>query len=310
MREAGVKSPTVAQRLTLLLLRGLARLPMRMLHAVGATVGALAFRLSPAIRNRMLENIAIAGVAGSDPVDIKRFAVRSARELGKGLLEVLPFWHGRTTGLVEGVRVDATWDRVRQMAEDKRGLIFLTPHSGCFEAAGQFLAHHLPITVMYRPPRLDWLDPLLRKGREQGRARVTTADMRGVRASLKALKNGKPIGLLPDQVPVQGSGVMAEFFGRPAYTTTLVQKLQKATGASIVFLCAERLPRAAGYALTFYPLSEPLPDDDVAAARALNAMLETIIRRCPEQYLWTYNRYKTPAPATPASAISPESPAA
>jgi KDO2-lipid IV(A) lauroyltransferase len=297
-----VKAPTAGQRLTLFLLSGIARLPLSMLHALGSVAGALAFRFSGSVRNRMLDNIAIAGVAGDNPAEVRRFASRSAREHGTGLLEVLPFWRGRAAEMVARTRTDASWDQVKAMAEAGRGVIFLTPHLGCFEAAGQFLSQHLPITVMYRPPRLEWLDPLLRDGRAQGQARITTADSRGVRASLKALKNGEPIGLLPDQVPVQGGGVMADFFGKPAYTTTLVGKLQKATGAPIVLVCAERLPRAAGYALTFHPLPAPLPSDETAGARALNASLEAIIRRCPEQYLWTYNRYKQPASTPPPPA--------
>jgi KDO2-lipid IV(A) lauroyltransferase len=290
-----VRRPPLKAQLALVALRGLAKLPLRALHAIGALAGAVAFRWSAAVRERMLENIAIAGVAGSDPAAIRRFARRSARELGKGLLEVLPFWRGRAKQMLERVHVDSSWDTAKSMAAAGRGVIFLTPHLGCFEAAGQFLSQHLPITVMYRPPRLEWLDPLLREGRAQGQAQVTTADARGVRASLKALKSGQPIGLLPDQVPIQGGGVMADFFGRPSYTTTLVGKLQKATGAPIVFVCAERLAQGGGYALTFHPLDERLPDDDATAARTLNEKLETIIRRCPEQYLWTYNRYKQPA---------------
>jgi len=259
-------------------------------------MGRVTFRCSARVRERMIDNIRIAGVAGEDPHAIRRFARRSAIELGKGLLEVLPFWCGRASRMLEKVRPDGSWEAARALASAGRGVIFLTPHLGCFEAAGQFLSQHLPITVMYRPPRLEWLDPLLRAGRSQGQARITTADGRGVRASLKALKSGLPIGLLPDQVPIAGGGVMADFFGRPAYTTTLVGKLQRSTGAALVLVSAERLPRAAGFSLSFHPLAE-LPADDAAAARALNAAQEAIIRRCPEQYLWSYNRYKRPSAA-------------
>ena len=285
--------PTLLQRIALSSLRAFAHLPLRALHAGGALVGRITFACSRRVREQILDNIRIAGIAGADPRAIRRFARRSASELGKGLFEVLPFWCGRAPQMLAKVRADASWDAARELASAGRGVIFLTPHLGCFEAAGQFLSQHLPITVMYRPPRLAWLDPLLRAGRAQGQARITTADSRGVRASLKALKDGLPIGLLPDQVPAAGGGVMADFFGHPAYTTTLVGKLQKSTGAPLVLVCAERLPRAAGYALSFHPLTA-LPTDDAAAARALNAAQEAIIRRCPEQYLWSYNRYKRP----------------
>ena len=172
-----------------------------------------------------------------------------------------------------------------------------------------FLAYHMAVTIMYRQPRIAWLDPLLRYGRAQGRAQLTTADTRGVRALLKTLKRGDAIGLLPDQVPAQGHGVMADFFGRPAYTTTLIGKLQQATGAAVVVMCTRRLPDAAGFELTFHPIPKALPIDDAAAACVLNAFQEDIIRRCPEQYLWSYNRFKAPVQA-PRQADSPPPPRA
>jgi KDO2-lipid IV(A) lauroyltransferase len=286
-------SVKLEERIALAVLGLLGRLPLPILHALGSLAGRLALRIDRRLADTMRANIRQAGLAGDDPAAVDRFARVSARELGKGLLEVLPFWCGRADAMLARVRTDESWDAARQIAT-AGAVIFLTPHLGCFEAAGQFLARHLPITVMYRPPRLAWLDPLLRAGRAQGLARVTTADARGVRAVLKALKDGHPVGLLPDQVPLAGGGVRAGFFGRDAYTTTLIGKLQRSTGAAIIVVAAERLPRAAGYALTFHPLPT-LPADDALAARELNAALEAVIRRCPEQYLWTYNRYKQPA---------------
>ena len=75
---------------------------------------------------------------------------------------------------------------------------------------------------------------------------------------------------------------------------TLVTRLQRATGAAVVIGYAERLPGGRGYRLH----AEELPTaglDEVG----LNRAIETLVRRCPEQYLWSYNRYKVPAGATP-----------
>jgi Kdo2-lipid IVA lauroyltransferase/acyltransferase len=126
------------------------------------------------------------------------------------------------------------------------------------------------------------------------------ADMSGIRAMLKALRRGEPIGLLPDQVPTSGDGEFAPFFGRPAYTMTLVQKLAKTTGAAVVMVACKRLADGLGYELKFTVL-EKFSDDAASSARELNAAVETAISFAPAQYLWTYNRYKVPADvATPA----------
>jgi KDO2-lipid IV(A) lauroyltransferase len=105
---------------------------------------------------------------------------------------------------------------------------------------------------------------------------------------------GNTIGILPDQVPPDGEGVWSPFFGRPAYTMTLVQRLQKLTGATIFVLAAKRNGIGKGYTLHYKELVAPLPDDIEAAADAVNAEMEEMIRKMPEQYLWGYNRYKAP----------------
>lgn len=286
-------APGWAARLALGSARLLAKLPVRLLLAIGAGLGRVIYVLSARTRARIQDNIRNAGVAGPEDADVRRFARRCAAELGRSLFEAVPLWFGRAEEMLARVRLGAGWDAVQALQREGRGIIYLTPHLGGFELAGQFLAHRMRVTIMYRPPRLEWLDPLLRAGRAQGQAELTTADMRGVRASLKALKRGDSVGLLPDQVPAPGHGIYAAFFGRPAYTTTLIGKLQQATGAHVVLMACIRLPAGAGYELSFHPLA-PLPAEEAAAVRALNVAQEAVIRLRPEQYLWSYNRYKRP----------------
>lgn len=152
---------------------------------------------------------------------------------------------------------------------------------------------------MYRVPKKEWLDGVVRSGRERGQMKLAHADVGGVRILLKALKRGGAIGLLPDQVPGSGEGEWEPFFGRPAYTMTLAGRLAEASGASVLLSYSERLPRGAGYTIHFAPLEFAM---DEPATRQLNAALEKIIRLCPAQYLWSYNRYKVPAGAKPPGA--------
>ncbi|MEO8137712.1 MAG: lysophospholipid acyltransferase family protein [Betaproteobacteria bacterium] len=293
-RVVGVKSRPLWQRFAEWTLRRLAGLPFAWLHRLGALVGRAIFLFSPRTRARIVDNIRDAGIVGGDERPVLRLARSCAEELGKGLLEILPMWFGRSEDMLARVQLDDSWPLARSIAAAGHGAIFLTPHLGNFEIAGQFLAHNMKVTLMYRPPRIAWLDPVLRHGRTQGRASMTTADTRGVRALLKALRRGEAIGLLPDQVPARGHGIAADFFGRPAYTSTLIGKLQQASGSPVIFICVTRLRAAKGFAITFQPLPQPLPHDDAASARALNAIQEELIRRNPEQYLWSYNRHKNP----------------
>jgi KDO2-lipid IV(A) lauroyltransferase len=135
-------------------------------------------------------------------------------------------------------------------------------------------------------------------GRSRWQATVAPANLRGVRMFYRTLQQGGTVGLLPDQAPGAGEGVWTDFFGRPAYTMTLAVRLQRATGATVIMVFAERLRGGQGYHMHF----EEVPATGFDEA-ALNRAVEAQVRRCPEQYLWSYNRYKVPAgaPAPPGT---------
>jgi len=115
-----------------------------------------------------------------------------------------------------------------------------------------------------------------------------------VRQMIKALRRGEAVGLLPDQVPPEGQGLWAPFFGREAYTMTLAVRLAQQTGATVLLARAERLPWGRGYDVYLEPLPEPLADTLEAAVLQINQAMEHVIRQCPQQYLWGYARYKQP----------------
>jgi KDO2-lipid IV(A) lauroyltransferase len=202
--------------------------------------------------------------------------------------------------VVERVVKVSGWELVEDAWRTGRGILFLTPHLGCFEITAQYYAVRKPMTVLYRRPKQDWLAPLIEEGRGAN-LKLAPADLSGVRRLLKALKSGEAVGMLPDQVPGKGEGAWLPFFGRPAYTMTLAARLAE-TGATVLLAYAERLHYGAGYHLKLFPLSAPLAGNLGERAAQLNRELEVLIRQCPEQYLWGYNRYKVPSGAEPPPA--------
>jgi KDO2-lipid IV(A) lauroyltransferase len=219
--------------------------------------------------------------------------LRNAIENGKGMLETFAIWFRPHPQILRWVRACHGWEYVESALADGRGIIFLTPHLGCFEITALYYAAHYPISVLYRPPRKAWLAPLIHAGRERARVSLAPTNLKGVRGLLQSLKRGEAIGILPDQVPSAGEGEWANFFGRPAYTMTLVSRLARSTGATVLMAFGERLAGGKGYVIHIEPLH------DVSSTAALNAAIEKVVRRCPEQYLWSYPRYKTPRGAPP-----------
>ena len=291
-------------------LRLLAHLPLGANHALGALIGRLVFAFPGRYRRRVLENLSGSGLCESRD-DVLRLARENAAETGKGATELAwalfrPIDEVRAT-----VKDRVGWEGVERLRAARRPIVFVTPHLGGYDVAGRYLWTHLPILAMYRPHKLFWLDQLMREGRNRGAApdgtNVAPATLAGVRMVLKHLRRGGCSIVLPDQVPSEGDGEWADFFGRPAYTMTLLGRLQDAADTAIVFCYAERLAHGEGFRLHFDALGERLPANRREATRLVNARVEKLVRACPSQYLWGYNRYKHPAGAPPPPAGASQS---
>jgi len=262
--------------------------PLWLLHALGSTLGWLTWLASPTYRRRFIDNARQAGYAFAQ--------VRGAAgQAGRMALEAPRLWFGAP--------VPVQWPAANPIDAAYaagRGIVFLTPHLGCFEitvqtVAQRYAARFGPITILYRPSRQPLLEQVLEQARQrQGQVQALAATPASVRALLKALRAGQAVGLLPDQVPPQGQGLWAPFFDKPAYTMTLAARLAQQTGAAIILAWGERLPRGAGYRLHLSDFPETLASDLPAAVAQINHAMENLIRQCPNQYLWGYGRYKTP----------------
>lgn len=287
----------------------LARLPLWLLHGAGAVLGWMVFWLSPSYRHRFLDNAAQAGLSATQ----WRPAVAAAGQL---TLELPRLWLGRPVPVrwVGAALVEAA------LAQG-RGVVFITPHLGCFEIAAQaygerFGASH-PMTALYRPARQAWLAALQERARARPGLRTAPTSRAGVKQMLKALQQGHCVGLLPDQVPPLHQGVWASFFGKPAYTMTLSARLAQQTGAVTLLAWGERLSWGRGYVVHVLspglPQGSPVlpwkgatpaeaPTQAEAGMTHLNQSLEALVRQHPGQYLWGYARYKAPVDPTGARA--------
>lgn len=281
------------------LLRLLARLPLGWYHAAGAALGWIVYRTSSRFAKRVRENLRASGVC-ADETEYRRVLRENIRETGKQALEFIPLWFRSQAEAAALVRRCTGEDAVQQALSTGRGVILLTPHLGCFEVSAIYAAQRTPITVLYRQPHVQYLDRLILAGRGRGQEKLAPANLKGVRALLRALKAGECVGVLPDQVPGEGEGVWVDFFGRPAYTMTLIGKLCEFAHPTVFVAIARRLPDAAGFEIEIVPVEGDLTG--VEGARRMNAAIEAAIRKYPEQYLWGYNRYKHPAGAPPRPA--------
>lgn len=268
-----------------LLFRCLSVFPLSLLHAAGAALGWVVYLASPSYRRRMRDNMAQAGYS--------QHLSAAVAEAGKSMFELPFIWCADPARVSRHATLD-NWALVQTELDAGRGIVFLTPHLGCFEIVAQEIALRNELMVMYRPPKKAALKPLIEGARARKNLLLAPANMSGVRMLAKFLKKGQPIGLLPDQVPQEGEGVWATFFGRDAYSMTLPAKLAQLGDATVIVTYAERLPAGRGYCIHFVPFEGSLDGDTASQAQAINTAMEQLIARNPSQYYWSYNRYKVP----------------
>lgn len=288
----------------------ISRLPLAWLQAIGGALGLLAAKWPGRYGTRLTENFRHAFPDATDEM-----VNEAARSMGRMILEMPYFWTRHTIKAKLYDFNEVVWPALDRLQDQGRGVIVLTPHLGCFEVLPQSYAMRRPVTVLFKPPHQPWLRDWVERMRNRPNMTSAPANPRGVRMLVKALKRKEAIGILPDQVPIGGEGTWAPFFGRPAYTMTLVQRLQQWSGAPVAIVASIRLPRGGGYRAFLRVIEEPLPEDPAAAATVINGVVEELVRLAPTQYLWGYNRYKHPAgaelpPPWPPEAPTPSTPPA
>lgn len=272
-----------------LLMRLIARLPLSLIHRLGAGVGQVAIRWPNRQRRNALVNIALC-LPHLSQIEQIRLRNRNLKEFGKTYCEIAYLWLRpvrQALALVREVRGGELLAR-----KPGQGLIVLSPHLGAWELAGLYLAAQGPTAIFYKPQK--YLDDLIRAARGRSGAALAPIAARGIRVLVQALERGEAVGILPDQEPKADKGaVFAPFFGVPAFTMLLVNRLARRTDAPVIFLFAERLTNDAGFRL--HCLRAPAgidSTDDLEAATALNRGIEQCVLTCPEQYLWPYKRFR------------------
>jgi len=261
-----------------------ARLPLPLLHLLGAALGLLAL-LRGRHRRVIVDNLRQAGLYS--PLRLMRVGM----ELGKMLVEMPAIWLRPLDEVTGWVRAVSGWEHVEAGLQRGNGLIVLGPHLGCLELAGLYLASRIPMIALYRRPRQAWFHELMQQGRSGTLGRAVEPNLAGVRALLKALKQNRAAWVLPDQHATDGDGIWTPFFGRWAYMPTLLYRLHDKTQAALLLFQCERLSWGRGYRMVIEALPD-LPTDTASACRIVNRTLEERIRQRPEQYLWSYRLHR------------------
>ena len=282
-------------RLAVLLVTALIRLggwlPLGWMHAQGRFLARVLAVLGTRESKVARTNVKLC-FPELDPGAADDFLRQTLAETGKSTLELATFWGRKPDRVLALVRRVEGLEHVRAALAQGKGLLIAAPHLGAWELLNLYLATLAPLTILYRVPKHRAFESLLLRSRTVLGAEAVRAEPAGVRLLFRRLKEGRMVGILPDQRPKGGEGVDVPFFGHTARTMTLVSRLAHKTRAPVLLAFAERLPRAEGFVVHFVPGEPEIADaDPVVATAALNRGIEACVRICPTQYQWTYKRF-------------------
>lgn len=273
------------------LLRLLSWLPLPWLHAAAVPLGWLA-RFMPWTGHDVIRtNLAICFPEKTE-AQRERLYRQNLIEMLRLIFESGAVWHWPASRLEAHVPFVDGWQHVEKARSEGRGVLLVGSHFGNWEILLLWMSLQGPFTALYKAPRKASVDQRITRSRTRFGARMVSSGSPAMRHLLAGLRRGEAVGVLADQKPKQGEGLFADFFGRPALSMTLVNRLARRTECAVFLFSAERLPRGRGWRLHFDPADEAIASADPATGiQVMHHMLERTIRRDPAQYLWSYKRF-------------------
>jgi len=265
-------------------------LPLSVNQRIGRIIGFIGWYVSANMRKRTLLNL-----DRCYPDKSKAWKTKVGREAlcssAEALLETPTLWKAGKDKIASLLLNPESLETIKNTYAKGDGLIVVVLHLGSWEYLGLITAMHTKTTSAYRPLNLPALNELVVEGRQSTGARLVPSTFKGIRELTKALSNKESICILPDQEPRRDQGIYADFFGKPAYTTNLMPKLAARHNTPVLYIAAER--KRNGYYLHIEEGVKALYDKDlVTACNAMNSQIETMINKFPEQYSWSYKRFK------------------
>jgi KDO2-lipid IV(A) lauroyltransferase len=287
----------IREKLALLLLQLFSRTPLAFNQALGRGLGQLAWRLAKRLPRIARINLKLC-FPDHDPEWIQRTAKSSILEMLTSLVEAPRLWRLSKSKLGERLENPVVLEEILNHYRQGHGLVVAAPHLGSWEYLGLLLAAHTKITHLYRPPRMESLNDFIKQGRKHLGAQLVPTDSSGVRALSKALSKGECIGILPDQEPEPGSGEYTHFFGQSAYTMYLLPRLVRKRKTPVVFAYAERLKQGRFRLHCEWADTDLYSTNVKTACQSMNQHIEHLVIQSPEQYNWSYKRFRTQADGT------------
>lgn len=280
-------------KLSLVLLRFFASLPLSFLQRLGYLIGHLVGHFPRSgIYQTILRNLQLCYPKQTNAWH-QATTKASLRSTAMTAFEFAKTWGSPPAYSLNQIRETHGIHIFQQALAAGRGVIAIVPHWGSWEFMNAWINQHTAPVIMYKPGKQPGVDAFVAEARGRLHATVVPTDDSGVRATFKALRKGGFTAILPDHIPGDNGGVFAPFFGISTWTGVMVPKLAAKTGCSVIVMGCVRRSDGDGFDLHFQAGHPDINHEDVqTAAAAMNLAMEQFINLAPEQYQWSYKRFK------------------
>jgi Kdo2-lipid IVA lauroyltransferase/acyltransferase len=265
-------------------------LPWRLAIELHKGIGRACWYLLPKHRRTVELNIALC-FPRLGSAEVRALVRKHFENLAACLAETAFAWFGKVDESLTRFRIEGD-EHVYAALAAGDGVILYTGHFTPVEICAPILKGAFPLFgFMFHRRRNPLLDEFQRRGRRYG-GHLSFAN-NNVRAMVQALQRNAVVWYAPDHCHSQKSSSTLNFFGGPATVSTATCRIARATGAAIVPFSYRRLADDSGYLLRFEPAVENgVNESEEDCTKRLLGILETFIRRCPEQYAWTHKRLR------------------
>ena len=218
---------------------------------------------------------------------------RSVRNQCYSYVECIKFWGMPNTYNLKRIQQVSGQACLEHAIATQRGVILVMPHLGNWELVNAWLSTQTKPMIMYKPNKLQSINRYILEARQKTNAILVPTNEHGIRALFRHLKQGGVTLILPDHLPKSSGGIYASFFNQDVLSGTIVPKLAQKTQAKVIGISCLRQPSSHTFHIHCTEVCESIMNQDLnTSVRSLNRHMENTIALAPEQYIWSYKRFR------------------
>jgi len=184
-------------------------------------------------------------------------------------------------------------DLLEKALANKKGVIVVIPHFGCWELLNAWLNIYTQPMIMYKPSKTKGMNRYILDARQKFNATLVPTDKVGIRQIFKHLKQGGLTVVLPDHLPKPSGGIYSQFFQQNTLSATLVSKMAAQTQCNVIGLSCIRNSELSSFDVHCTELPQTILSKDLQqSVDSLNLTMQEMVNLAPEQYIWSYKRFR------------------